>query len=290
VGKIRFNFVIKKLALILICIFAAVCGLASCSGVGYQLKGHDGLQPVYHKVRSGDTIAKIASSHGVKVESLLWLNGIRERGFIRVGELLLVSYDFRHSNHSHTHQHSSTSNKTKTKSSGTQRASLGGIKPKPQTNYKSGELYWPIKTGRIVSKFGPRKKSFHDGIDIAAPSGTAVFAAHNGEVVYSDDGLRGYGNLLILRARSGMLTVYAHNRKLYVSAGQKVKRGQKIAAVGSTGKSTGPHLHFEVRTRDKKGRYLAVDPIAFFDKEAGPPRYRVNESLTPLLAKQRQRG
>ena len=82
-----------------------------------------------------------------------------------------------------------------------------------------------------------------------------------------------------------MLTVYAHNSRLHAKQGQRIKRGQKIASVGSTGKSSGPHLHFEVRTRDKRGRYLAVDPIPFFNKKAGPPRFRVNESLTGLLTK-----
>ena len=71
---------------------------------------------------------------------------------------------------------------------------------------------------------------------------------------------------MIIRERSGLTTVYAHNSKNLVRKGQRVRKGQKIAEVGSTGRSTGPHLHFEVRLRDKNGRFVAVDPKPFLKK------------------------
>ena len=124
---------------------------------------------------------------------------------------------------------------------------------------KSG-FVWPVD-GEISSKFGPRGNSFHDGVDIAAPLGTSILAAANGEVIYSGT-LRGYGNLVILRHRDGYVTIYAHTQKNLVTEGEKVRRGQLIARVGQTGRASGPHLHFEVRkdnlTRNPL-RYLPED-------------------------------
>ena len=92
--------------------------------------------------------------------------------------------------------------------------------------------------------------------------------------------------MVILRAKNGLTTVYAHNSKLLVKKGAWVKKGKQIAKVGSTGRATGPHLHFEVRMQDKHGRYVAVDPLPLLDsKREEKPDYRVNENLTPLLAR-----
>jgi murein DD-endopeptidase MepM/ murein hydrolase activator NlpD len=156
----------------------------------------------------------------------------------------------------------------------------------PKAGLSGAKLFWPVADGRLVSSFGPRNGSFHDGVDIACSSGTPVYAAHSGTVLYSDNKLSGYGNLLIVKGNDQLITVYAHNRKLLAKAGSSVKRGQMIAEVGSTGRSSGPHLHFEVRTKDRRGRTVAVDPLPLLnDTIRSKPRYRVNESLTPLLAK-----
>jgi lipoprotein NlpD len=115
---------------------------------------------------------------------------------------------------------------------------------------------WPVN-GTINSGFGPRGSSFHDGLDIAAPEGTSIRAIESGEVIYSDQ-LRGYGNMVVLRHADGFVSVYAHNQHNLVREGQKVSRGEIIARVGSTGRVTGPHLHFEIR-RDNK----ALDPLPY---------------------------
>ena len=149
-----------------------------------------------------------------------------------------------------------------------------------------GELLWPVPAGALGSVFGPRDGSFHDGVDIKAPEGSEVFAAHPGVVAYSSNGLSGYGNLIVILGENGMMSVYAHNRKLLVSVGDEVKRGEKIALVGMTGRASGPHLHVEVRVRDRQGRHLAVDPLPFFRNAPRKSlRYRINESLAPLIAK-----
>jgi murein DD-endopeptidase MepM/ murein hydrolase activator NlpD len=149
-----------------------------------------------------------------------------------------------------------------------------------------GKLLWPTFGGELVSGFGRRSGTFHDGLDIAAPTGTPVRAAHDGVVVYSSNELSGYGNLIILQSSSSLITVYGHNSRLLVKKGEKVRKGDTIARVGATGRAQGPHLHFEVRMRDRKGRYVAVDPLPLLGPEQNPQtRFRVNESLTPLLAR-----
>jgi murein DD-endopeptidase MepM/ murein hydrolase activator NlpD len=116
--------------------------------------------------------------------------------------------------------------------------------------------------GRITSHFGVRRDPLgqgerrHKGLDIAAPAGTPVRAVAPGRVVFSSRA-GGYGNLVVIDHGNGLTTRYAHNRNLRVSVGDPVRAGQEIAQVGSTGRSTGPHLHFEVIRNG-----YAVDPLA----------------------------
>ena len=147
-----------------------------------------------------------------------------------------------------------------------------------------GELSWPIAYGRLASPFGPRSSSFHDGLDLSSDEGLPIRAAHSGKVIYAGNKLSGYGNLVIIRDKSGLLTIYAHNEKIFVDVGDAVTRGGVIASLGATGHATGPHLHFEVRVKDRLGRYVAVDPMPLLSVSGGKPRYRVNESLTPIFA------
>ena len=110
---------------------------------------------------------------------------------------------------------------------------------------------WPLATVRIVigSPFGTRDGRPHEGIDLPAPVGTPVFAAADGQVAYAGNGIRGYGNLVVIKHAGDLLTVYAHNSLLLVTQGQPVRAGDRIALVGQSGRATGPHLHFEVRYR-----------------------------------------
>ena len=155
-----------------------------------------------------------------------------------------------------------------------------------QSSEHGGELLWPVSTGHVVSGFGPRSGTFHDGIDVSCPEGTPVYAAHAGTVIYAGDKISGYGNLLVVRHDTGLTTIYAHNSELLVESGDRIKRGQNISEVGSTGHASGPHLHFEVRMRDSQGRYVAVDPLPLLTGEPDARlRYRVNETLTPILSR-----
>ena len=116
---------------------------------------------------------------------------------------------------------------------------------------------WPAK-GTLTSGYGWRWGRMHKGIDIAAPVGTPIMAAASGEVIFAGWNSGGYGNLVKLKHQDGSITFYAHNNRVLVSSGQKVRQGELIAEMGSTGRSTGPHLHFEIRPNGS----TAIDPIA----------------------------
>lgn len=121
----------------------------------------------------------------------------------------------------------------------------------------------PVTQGWISSYFGHRadpftgRNAFHRGLDFAGPAGAEVVAVASGVVTYSKDRF-GYGKTVEINHGGGYVTRYAHNQKVLVKAGDTIQKGQAIALIGSTGRSTGPHLHFEVL---KQGR--AVDPMSF---------------------------
>ena len=134
--------------------------------------------------------------------------------------------------------------------------------PKPPARASSTFL-WPVQ-GKLVSRFGSQQAGQHnDGINISAKRGTTVKAAENGVVAYAGNELRGFGNLLLVKHADGYMTAYAHNEALLVGRGAKVKKGQAIARVGSTGSVGSPQLHFEVR----KGR-KAVDPLRYLPRKS----------------------
>jgi murein DD-endopeptidase MepM/ murein hydrolase activator NlpD len=113
------------------------------------------------------------------------------------------------------------------------------------TTQKFLRLLKPIQNALVTSGFGFRWGRPHQGIDMAAPAGTPIMAAEGGKVVYSG-WKTGYGKFVAIDHGHGYQTHYAHCSSLLVRNGQQVKKGQRIAKVGSTGHSTGPHLHFEV--------------------------------------------
>jgi murein DD-endopeptidase MepM/ murein hydrolase activator NlpD len=125
----------------------------------------------------------------------------------------------------------------------------------------AGAYRWPLDAGIVSSEYGSRWGQVHKGIDIAAHTGEPVYAVADGEVIYASDGMRGYGNVVILRHDRHMSTLYAHNSALKVKPGDRVKQGDLISLLGSTGHSTGPHVHFEIREGDN-----AVDPRSLLPK------------------------
>ncbi|HEX4733621.1 MAG TPA: peptidoglycan DD-metalloendopeptidase family protein [Thermoleophilaceae bacterium] len=122
----------------------------------------------------------------------------------------------------------------------------------------------PVSLARPISaaigdSFGPRGNRFHPGVDFPAPTGTAVFAARSGRVTWAGWWAGGYGNLVSVANGHGVRTMYAHLSSIAVRRGQRVVTGSLLGRVGSTGLSTGPHLHFELRLRG-----AALDPLTGF--------------------------
>ena len=196
-----------------------------------------GPSPIYpraggvtHVVQSGQTLYSIARAYDTSVAALTRLNDIRDPTTVRPGTRLFIPGATR------VVRVSPTANTAR------QKVAVKGKRRPPVKNF----LRWPLK-GTLTSTFGKRGSRNHEGIDIAAPKGTPILAAADGRVVFSDWGPTGYGLMVILKHKNHLTTVYAHNSKNWVRKNSWVKKGQRIASVGSTGRSTGPHLHFEVR-------------------------------------------
>ena len=127
----------------------------------------------------------------------------------------------------------------------------------------AGTLHWPVDAGIISSEFGQRKGRMHKGMDIAGDVGEPVHAIASGQVIYAGDGMRGYGNVVIVRHDQNLTSLYAHNSELKVTQGDEVKQGTLIALLGNTGRSTGPHVRFEIRDSD-----TPLDPRSRLPKSA----------------------
>lgn len=204
-------------------------------------------------------MSTIAKRFNVTVPELLEMNALEDVKSIKPGQFLRIPYRGQKLNK----EDQALLSKGLIQRPAPSESSIKTVKLSGAKKY-IGKLHWPVQgEGTISSTFGKRWTSFHEGIDISAEEGREIIAAHDGQVVYSGSGLKGYGNLVVIKA-PGLLTVYGHNRKNRVRVGEWVKRGDHIADLGSTGKSTGPHLHFETRIKADDSRNIAVDPMAFY--------------------------
>ncbi|HEY3315896.1 MAG TPA: M23 family metallopeptidase [Bacillota bacterium] len=195
--------------------------------VGQQLLIVPGGSQMY-RVKAGDTLWTIAESLGSTVQDVTLANGLKDPNRIAVGDLLLVP--------------------------ATVTPEGANYKPASAGTATIVRFIWPVK-GAITSAFGMRDGEMHNGIDIAANYGDRILATADGTVA-GTGWISGYGQTVIIAHASGYRTLYAHIQKALVKAGKPVKQGQVIALVGSTGKSTGPHLHFEVSRNAKR-----IDPV-----------------------------
>lgn len=141
-------------------------------------------------------------------------------------------------------------------------AALPGVQALPPAPAGSGQGFiWPVK-GKVISAFGPKGAGLHnDGINIAARKGAAVRAVENGVVAYVGNELRAFGNLVLIKHSDGWVSTYAHAEEILVARGDRVRKGQVIARVGSSGNAREPQLHFELR-RGKN----AVDPLEYLPR------------------------
>lgn len=213
----------------------------------------------YHLVKQGDTLYSISFKAGVAYQRLAAWNNISAPYKIQIGQKInLIKQKQRVVNKPIPRPKKHTKIKKRTPS---QKKIL--VSKKKVTNSKANKKLlkllwqWPIK-GKLLKKFS---KTDSKGIDIAGKSGLKVKAAASGKVVYSGSGLKGYGNLLIIKHNYLFLSAYANNRHLLVKEGQVVKKGQNIAEVGRVG-SKKTSLHFEIR---KNGH--PVNPLNYLPKK-----------------------
>lgn len=141
---------------------------------------------------------------------------------------------------------------------------VSGWKLKWPARVRKIQPFWnlvPPVVGLVTSEFGVRNGRCHYGVDIAAPKGAAIHAVFDGVVVYS--GRKGsFGRVVIIDHQNGYYSLYAHNKKNKARQGDVVTKGQIIAWVGSSGRSTGPHMHLEIRQKNR-----SLDPLAFLDEQ-----------------------
>jgi lipoprotein YgeR len=208
--------------------------------------------PGFYRVERGDTLSKIARSNRQSVQSIVRWNNLTNPDSIEVGQVLRVTPP---GNGAAAGSAGGAGGAIRSSGAGSASAS-SAPRPAPADNAPTSapastiSLAWPAD-GTVIRRFdGANSK----GIDISAAAGTPVVAAAPGTVVYAGNGLRGYGNLLIIKHNAEYLTAYAHNRALLVKEGQSVTRGEKIAEMGDTDTDR-VMLHFELRYQGR-----SIDP------------------------------
>lgn len=221
--------------------------LSGCQGFEYRGPGRDG-PGVYHTVRQGHTLSAIAETYATDQRVLQVVNGIGDPHKIFPGQRIWIPNAVRVLEVPVLRPDSPRiARRTPGKPPG-RTTKVAPPKRRAQKPAMSppGYLIWPVK-GVLTSRYGKRRGRKHEGIDIGAKSGTPIRASAGGVVKFSGWGPTGYGKMIIIKHPNELTTVYAHNDRNLVPKGRKVGKGQIIALVGSTGRSTGPHLHFEVR-------------------------------------------
>jgi len=216
---------------------------------------------VYHPVSQGVTLYSISVAYKIPIAKLMAANKLSSPSALKVGSKLFIpgakvvlkvepSVPLSPIEKIELERSLETEEKPDP-------AELPGeaVQEKPPWVGKELDIIWPIQ-GKINSPYGPRGKRFHGGIDISSPSYQEVKAAMDGEVILARNSRTGYGNVVVLQHNLGFRTIYGHMNVIIAKEGEAIRQGQPIGGVGSTGKSTGPHLHFEVR---HDGRHL--DPL-----------------------------
>ena len=194
---------------------------------------------MFHVVENGQTLWRIARAYGIALDELARANDIADPAVIETGQVLFVP-------------------------GAASPLDVPAYRPPKKKKRDRDEWLWPLADPQVLSPFGAsRRARRHQGIDVRGASGSPVVASRAGRVIYSGSGMRGYGQTIVVDHGDGTSTLYAHNSRLLVHAGDNVDRGQAIAEVGRSGNATTEHCHFEIRQRGR-----AVDPLLHLD----PPR------------------
>lgn len=174
---------------------------------------------VIHSVSRGESLWAISRRYNTTVDQIVWANEISNPNTLKIGQELIIP--------------NVKPVTTKTAVVSSNKSSVKGM-----------NFIWPVQ-GKISSYFGNRKGGYHYGLDIACPYGRTIKASETGKVEFVG-WLKGYGSTVLLNHGDGIKTRYAHASRITVNKGESINKGQKIAEIGNSGKSTGPHLHFEI--------------------------------------------
>jgi murein DD-endopeptidase MepM/ murein hydrolase activator NlpD len=228
-----------------------------------------------YTVQSGDTLSGISRKTGVPVADIKSANGMKD-GLLRIGQTLTIPQGSPTVAAARPAPVDTVVTGTAGPAKKEAEAKVTGYTPpraadsviedaekieaSAPDSTGIGRMRWPVR-GRVIAAYGGKSGGkANDGIDIAVPEGTPVKAAENGVVIYAGDGLKEFGNTVLVRHEDGLVTVYGHASELKVARGEKVKRGQEIARSGMSGSADMPKLHFEVRKNS-----APVDPATFLE-------------------------
>jgi murein DD-endopeptidase MepM/ murein hydrolase activator NlpD len=256
---------------------AAAVLICGCPSPKWNLISEEELvaegEGVFHTVKKGETLYKISKAYGVDLQTIAEENDLEDVSKLKTGDRLYIpgarkvveipvalAQPVPEKPAKPVQPPKQPSHPAKPPSQPSKPAQPVQVAVKDEevpAMYK-GKFIWPVKEGVVVSRFGIRGGTKHQGIDISAPKGSPVLAARAGKVIYSDNKLRGYGNLILIRHDDGFISVYAHNKENKAREGDTVDRGQVIALLGATGNAEAPHLHFEIREGSK-----ARNPLFF---------------------------
>lgn len=251
----------------------------------YVKKHSSPPQKTTYKVKAGDTLYSLAWKTGLDVNTLARRNKLSSPYIIHPGQLLILSNkgqnkkanaipkkvkttslsqkkagktSVRNTGQSGDKNSSKKVEQKKAKAYSGKKSKLEAEKSQKKVRGKINHWRWPVQ-GKLTKTFASSQVGMR-GVSIANRRGTAIYAAASGQVVYAGNGLRGYGNLIIIKHNSDYLSAYAHNDKLLVVENEQIKENQKIAIMGDSGTSS-VHLHFEIRYRGK-----SVDPLRYLPK------------------------
>lgn len=248
-------------------LLACLVGFALLAGCrGGRLSQARPARAVYHDVQRGQTLWGIARKYRVDMNALARVNKLSDASVLQIGQRLYIPgapHRRRVASQCPCPAKEVAAARRPRSAKAASRASSIAAKKHRQAKriVRSGTFVWPVQ-GTVTRGFKQGGKHRHDGIDIAARKGTPIVAVASGKVIFSDWGPGGYGRIVILRHAADLVTVYAHNHQNLVKAGQQVRRGDRIATVGRSGRATGYHLHFEIRRKT-----VPVPPYSYLARD-----------------------
>lgn len=243
----------RRIALACIaCLGVARLGGTACTWSPQPRQSSSVGRGFYYTVKPGDNLYRIGKRYGVPADVLARANKIGDVTELAVGQRIYIPRRGSGERGATPQKRSEASARAARSNAELRQRVRDEAKRRAKLSFA-----WPLHKTKLTSRFGRRNGQPHEGIDLSAPKGTTIRAAESGKVIHSGR-LGAYGKVVIVKHAGDYRSVYAHARKLFVRKGQFVEKSQKIAEVGMTGRTTGPHLHFEIRRKE-----VPKDPLLY---------------------------